>query len=171
MGAMQDTVTVTVTSQDMLQAQRATSAVLGVVLAEQGTTFDRWVVLDTLATGAVPPGRARFVPALAAALATEPAAVEVLIDQAEEAGLVRIVSAPSGDPGAVRAELTPAGQAHHDTLHATLRGAIDLVAAELDAGIPEHGIAAAHPVPAGVTRRADGPLPPWSATRSTEPVR
>jgi DNA-binding MarR family transcriptional regulator len=124
--------TVILNVQDIGQAQRATSAVLGAVLAEHSTTFDRWVVLNALATGAVPPERARFLPALSAALATAPAAVEVTIDQAEEAGLVRIVSGPGGETGAVRAELTPAGRARHETL----RSAIDQVAGELYAGIP-----------------------------------
>jgi hypothetical protein len=74
-------------SQDIGQAQRATSAILGTVLAEHGTTFDRWVVLDALATGAVPPERARFVPRLSAALATGPAAVEAVIGRAQHATL------------------------------------------------------------------------------------
>jgi hypothetical protein len=150
MGSMEDTVILS--GREMVQAQWATSAVLGVVLAEHGATFDRWVVLDTLATGAVPPERARFVPGLAAALATGPAAVEVIIDEADEAGLVRIVSAPGGDPGAVRAELTPAGRVQHETLHEALRSAIALVAAELDAGIPDPGLATAHRMLAEVSR-------------------
>lgn len=165
MGAMQ--ATVILDSQDIVQAQRATSAVVDVVLAEHGTTFDRWVVLDTLATGAVPSERARFVPGLAAALATGPVAVEDMLDQAEEAGLVRIVSAPDGDPGAVRAELTQAGRAQHETL----RSAIDFVTAELDAGIPAHDLATVHHVLAEVTRRADGWMQLWSAIRPTEPTR
>jgi DNA-binding MarR family transcriptional regulator len=154
-------------SQDIGQAQRATSAILGTVLAEHGTTFDRWVVLDALATGAVPPERARFVPRLSAALATGPAAVEAVIDQAEAAGLVRIVSAPGGDPGAVRAELTPAGWAQH----ATLRSEIDHVAGELYAGISEHDLAAAHRVLTELTRRADGWMRLWGVTRPAEPAR
>jgi hypothetical protein len=108
--------TVILNGQDIGQAQRATSAVFDVVLAEHGTTFDRWVVLNALATGAFPPERARLVPGLAGALATGPAAVEAMLDHAEVAGLARIVSAPGGDPGAVRVELTAAGQAQHGTL-------------------------------------------------------
>jgi DNA-binding MarR family transcriptional regulator len=127
MGTMEDRVILN--SRDAVRSQRDTSVVLGVVLAEHGTTFDRWVVLNALATGAVPPHRSRLLPSLAAALATGPAAVEAMIDQAEEAGLVRIVSAPSGHPGAIRAELTPAGRAQHQTLHQILRATIDLAAA------------------------------------------
>jgi DNA-binding MarR family transcriptional regulator len=165
MGPMEDTVILN--SQDIVQAQRATSAVLGVVLAEHDTTSDRWVVLDTLATRAFPPERARLLPGLAAALATGPAAVEAVLDNAQAAGLVRIVSAPGGDAGAVRIGLTAAGEAQHGTL----KSAIDPVAAELYAGIPERDLATAHHVLAEVTRRADGWMLLWSATRPTEPTR
>lgn len=159
--------TVILNGHDIGQAQRATSAVLGVVLTEHGTTFDRWVVLNALATGAFPPGRARLVPGLAGALATGPAAIEALLDQAEAAGLVRIVSAPGGDPGAVRVELTAAGRAQHGTL----RSDIDHMTEELYSGIPDADLAAAHRVLVEVTWRADGWMTLWAATRPAEPAR
>ena len=158
--------TVILSGQDIGQAQRATSAVFDVVLAEHGTTFDRWVVLNALAGGAFPPERARLVPGLAGALATGPAAVEATLDQAEAAGLARIVSAPGGDPGAVRVELTAAGRAQHGTL----RSAIDSVADELYSGIPEADLTAAHRVLVEVTWRADGWMNLWAAARPAEPV-
>ena len=84
-----------------------------------------------MATGAFPRERARLLPGLAAA-GDRPAAVEAVLDDAQAAGLVRIVSAPGGDAGAVRIELTAAGEAQHDTL----RSAIDLMAVELYATHP-----------------------------------
>jgi DNA-binding MarR family transcriptional regulator len=159
--------TVILNGQDIGQAQRATSAVLGVVLAEHGTTLDRWVVLNALATGAFPPERARLVPRLAGAHATGPAVVEAMLDQAEAAGLVRVVSAPGGDPGAVRVELTAAGRAQHGMLHS----AIDQVARELYSGIPEADLAAAHRVLVEVTWRADGWMNLWAATSPAVPAR
>ena len=159
--------TVILNGQDIGQAQRATSAILGVVLAEHGTTFERWVGLNALATGAFPPERAKLVPGLAGAFATGPAAVEAMLDQAEATGLVRIVSALGGDPGAVRVELTAAGRAQHGTL----RSALDLVADELYSGIPEADLAAAHRVLVEVTWRADGWLNLWEDTRPAEPAR
>jgi DNA-binding MarR family transcriptional regulator len=159
--------TIILNGQDTGQPQRATSAVLDVVPAEHGTTFDRWVVLNALATGAFPPERARLVPGLAGALATGPAAVEAMLDQAEATGLVRIVSALGGDPGAVRVELTAAGRAQHGTL----RSAIDHVTEALYSGIPEADLAAAHRVLAEVTWRADGWMKLWAATRPAEPAR
>jgi DNA-binding MarR family transcriptional regulator len=158
--------TIILNGQDIGQAQRATSAVFDVVLAEHGTTFDEWVVLNALATGAFPPECARLVPRLAGALATGPAAVEAMLDQVEAAGLVRIESAPDGDPGAVRVVLTAAGREQHDTL----RSAIDYVAAELYSGIPEADLTAAHRVLVEVTWRADGWMNLWAAACLAAPA-
>src|SRR5262245_43679688 len=165
MGYMEDAVILD--GLDIVRAQRATSAILGVVLADHDTSFDRWAVLDALATGSFPPDRARLLPGLADALATAPAAVEVVLDDAEADRLVRIVSAPDGDAGAARIELTPAGEAQHRIL----LSALVLVAAKLYMGIPERDLAAAHHVLAEVSRRADGWMELWSAVRPQEPVR
>jgi len=151
--------TVMLDGQDIGQAQRATSALLGVVLTEHGTTFDEWVVLNALATSAGRPERAWLVPTLAAALATGPAAVEAVIDRAEAAGLVGLVSAPGGDPAAIRVELTAVGRA----LHGLLREAINHMARELYSGIPQADLAAAHRVLVEVTLRADGWAALWDA--------
>lgn len=159
--------TVILDGQDIGQAHRATSAIVDVMLAEHGTTFDRWVVSNALATGAFPPERARLVPGLAGALATGPMAVEAMLDQAEAAGLVRIVSAPGVDPGAFRVELSAAGWAQHGTL----RSAIDHVAEELYSGIPEADLAAAHRVLVEVTWRANGWMNLWAAIRPAKPAR
>ncbi len=48
---------------------------------------------------------------------------------------------------------------------------LGVVAAELYAGIPERDLATTHHVLAEVTRRADGWMQLWSATRPTEPIR
>ena len=64
-------------------------------------------------------------------------------------------------------DIVQAGEAQHGTL----KSAIDLVAAELYAGIPERDLATTHHVLAEVTRRADGWMQLWSATRPTEPIR
>jgi DNA-binding MarR family transcriptional regulator len=165
MGIMQGTVVLD--SRDIVQAQRATSAVLRVVLADHDITVDRWAVLDALATGAFPPERSRFLPGLAAALATGPVAVEGIVDNAQADGQVRIVSAPNGDPRAMRIELTAAGAAQHRIL----RSAIDRMAADLYMCIPERDLTTTHHVLAEVTRRADGWMQLWRTTRAAEPVR
>jgi DNA-binding MarR family transcriptional regulator len=158
--------TIILNGQDIGQAQRATSAIFGVVPPKHTTTFEGWVVLNALATAASPPERARLVPGLAGALATGPAAVEGLLDQAEAAGLARTVSAHGGDPGALRVELTAAGRAQHGTL----RSALDHVADELYSGIPEADLAAAHRVLVEVTWRADGWMNLWAAACLAAPA-
>ena len=157
--------TVMLDGQDIGQAQRATSAILAIVLAEHDTTGEEWAVLDALGTRASPPERARLVAALAGASATRTAAVEAVIDDAEAAGLVRITGAPGCDPDAVQVELTAVGRA----LHGLLREAIDHMARELYSGIPEADLAATHRVLAEVTLRADGWAALWEALPGQEP--
>jgi DNA-binding MarR family transcriptional regulator len=151
--------------QDIGEAQRATSAILAIVLAEHGTTGEEWAVLNALGTWASPPERARLVAALAGVLATRPSAVEAAIDDAEAAGVVRMISPHGPDPSAVRVELTAVGCA----LHGLLREAIDHMARELYSGIPEADLAAAHRVLAEVTLRADGWTALWEALPGQEP--
>jgi DNA-binding MarR family transcriptional regulator len=157
--------TVMLDGQDIGQAQRATSAILAIVLAEHGTTGEEWAMLNALGTSS--PERARFVAALAGVLATRPAAVEAAIDDAEAAGVVRMISPQGPDPGAVRVELTAVGHA----LHGLLREAIDHMARELYSGIPEADLAATRRVLAEVTVRADGWAALWEALPGQEPRR
>ena len=159
--------TVMLDGQDIGQAQRATSAILAIVLAEHGTTGEEWAMLDVLGTRASSPERARLVAALAGMLATRPAAVEAAIDDAEAAGVVRMISPQGPDPGAVRVELTAVGHA----LHGLLREAIDHMARELYSGIPEADLAATRRVLAEVTVRADGWAALWEALPGQEPRR
>lgn len=154
--------TVILGGRAVCDAQRATSAVLETALAASGSSFARWVLLDTLTTGALPPERDRLVPGLAAALASGPVTVELMLDRAELAGLIRIVSAPDGDPGAVRIELTAAGTAHHRRI----RSVVHRVADELYAGIPDQDLEAFDRVLAEIARRADG----WVQRRTATTV-
>jgi DNA-binding MarR family transcriptional regulator len=120
-------------SRRLGEAQRAASTALDLLLAEIGITFDRWVVLSAVATGSVPAEVGLLVPALSAALDTTDETVRFMLDEAESDHHVRVVSAPSGDPAAVRVELTAEG----DVLHERLRAAIDELAADLAAGLPK----------------------------------
>jgi hypothetical protein len=118
------------------EAQRATSAVLDLLLAEMGITFDRWVVLNAVAAESLPAEVGLLVPALSAALEATDETVQFMLDEAECDHHVRVVSAPSGDPAAVRVELT----AEAEVLHERLRAAIDELTAELSAGIPRRDL-------------------------------
>lgn len=132
------------------EAPRATSSVLDLLLAEMGTTFDRWVVLNAVATESLPAQIGLLVPALSAALDTTDETVRFMLDEAESGHHVRVVSAPSGDPAAIRVELTAEGE----VLHERLRTAIDELAVERSTGIPRRDFETARSVLVEVTREA-----------------
>jgi hypothetical protein len=131
------------------EAQRATSAVLDLLLAEIGITFDRWVV-NAVATKSLPAQVGLLVPALSAALDATDETVQFMLDEAESIHHVRVVSAPSGDPSAARIELTAEGE----VLHERLRAAIDELTVELSAGIPRRDLETAGRVLIEITREA-----------------
>jgi hypothetical protein len=132
------------------EAQRATSAVLDLLLAEIGITFDRWVVLNAVATKSLPAQVGLLVPAPSAALDATDETVQFMLDEAESIHHVRVVSAPSGDPAAARIELTAEGE----VLHERLRAAIDELTVELSAGIPRRDLETARRVLVEITREA-----------------
>jgi hypothetical protein len=107
-------------------ADAVTSAALDRLLAEIGTTFDRWVVLNAIASGSLPAEVGLLVPALSAALDATGETVRFMLDEAESGDHVRVVSAPSGDPAAARVELTAEGE----VLHERLRAGIDEITRE-----------------------------------------
>jgi hypothetical protein len=113
------------------EPQRATSAVLDLLLAEIGTTFDRWLVLNVIASESLPARVGLLVPALAAALEATDETVRLMLDDAESGRHVRVVSPPSGDPAAARVELTAEGEA----LYSRLRTAIDELTVEVSTGL------------------------------------
>jgi DNA-binding MarR family transcriptional regulator len=132
------------------EAQRATSAVLDLLLAEIGVTFDRWVVQNAVAAESLPAEVGLLVPALSAALDATGETIRSMLDDAESAHHLRVVSAPSGDPAAARVELTAEGE----DLHERLRAAIDELTAELSAGIPRRDLDTAGRVLVEITREA-----------------
>jgi hypothetical protein len=96
------------------------TAVLDHLLAEMGVTFDRWVVLNALATRSLPVQVSMLVPALSALLDAPDETVRFVLDEAESDHQVRVVSAPTGDPAAARVELTAEGEALHERLRAAV---------------------------------------------------
>jgi uncharacterized protein YbjT (DUF2867 family) len=140
--------------RQLREAQRARSAVLDLLLAEIGITFDRWVVLNAIVTGSVPADVGLLVPALSAALDATDETVRFILDEAESGHLVRVVSAPSGDPAAAQVELTAEGE----VLHERLRAVLDELTAELSAGIPRRDRETAGRVLAEITRQAGAGL-------------
>jgi hypothetical protein len=85
-----------------------------------GTTFDRWVVLNAMATKSLPAEVGLLVPALSDALDASDEMVRFMLDDAEADRHVRVVSAPSGHPAAARVELTAEGEVVHQRLVAAV---------------------------------------------------
>ena len=106
---------------DSRPARQATPAPLDLLLKELGITFDQWVVLNAVATGLVPAEVGQLVPALSAAVCTSERAARWLLDEAEAAHHLRVLSAPDGDPASARVELTAQGEVLLDRLRGVLR--------------------------------------------------
>jgi hypothetical protein len=104
---------------------------LDLLLAQIDTTFERWLVLNAAASESFPAEVGLLVPALAAALDATDETVRLMVDEAEADHHIRVVSAPSGDPAAARAELTAQGKAVYQRLCAV----IDELMAELSPGL------------------------------------
>ena len=113
------------------KGRRVTSAVVDLVLAEVGTTFDRWVVLNAVASRSFPAQVGLLVPALSAALEATEGTVRRMLDDAESGHHLRVVSAPNGDPSAARVEMTAEGE----VLHERVRAAVDELTLKLSAGL------------------------------------
>jgi hypothetical protein len=90
-----------------------------------------------------------------------------MIDQAEEARPAPIVSTPAGQPSAGQVELAAAGVAPHRTLPS----AIDQVADERFARLPDHGRTAARRRRAETSRLAHRRPPLRTATTAVVPPR
>jgi DNA-binding MarR family transcriptional regulator len=140
------------------EAQRALSALLYDLLEGQGTTFDRWVTLNTLATRgpAIPRGQLRRD--LAEGLAVDAASVSELLDQLESSGLIQVSSEPAEHDSA-RIELTADGEA----LHRSLRESIGRLTVQVVGGLDPEDLRTAVGVLREATARAQ-------ALRAGEPV-
>ena len=142
---------VILSGRDIGLAQQATADVLLHLLHAADTDFATWAVLDTLASRGVDVPRAPLVAAIARRVGTGPSGVEQTVDDAEAAGLVRVVSPADGDPAGVLLELTPGGTARHRQL----RSAVDQATDHFFADIPRNEQRAAQRVLAEVTIRAE----------------
>jgi DNA-binding MarR family transcriptional regulator len=104
--------------QTVGEAQRALRALVDDVFDAAGTTFESWLVLNTLATqGPAIPGET-LRRDLAYALSVPAGAVSDLLGQVESAGYIGI-SAGAGE----QVSLTPEGVAFHRRLRESIAGA------------------------------------------------
>jgi hypothetical protein len=134
----------TLTGQDIGQAERATLAVLDSLLAQTATTFQQWVVLNTVGTngGRVP--RDAVVQHLVSALKIDDATAT--IDEFVGRGL-----ATAGNDGIV---LTPSGTARFERI----RDGIAAISGRRYGDLPTDDLVIARRVLTIVTERANAEL-------------
>lgn len=140
--------------QTVGEAQTALKAVLDRVLDEAGTTFDSWVVLNTLATQGPAIAGDELRPNLAQALQTDAGAISDLLERLRSSGLVRLTAAGGSREGAL-VELTEEGQ----VLHRSLRQSVGGASAKLLAGLGPSDLETTIRVLREVTERAKASEP------------
>ena len=148
---MTETTTVFPTlGQTVGEAQTALRAVIVDVLEGAGTTFDRWVALNTLVTRGPAVARGELLAELAYGLQTDGAAISELLDALSSAGLVRVTAGPGPEVGSM-VELTDEGR----TLHAALRETVRHTSAALLDGLDPAEVQTTIAVLQAVTERAE----------------
>jgi DNA-binding MarR family transcriptional regulator len=144
------TQTPTLTGQDIGQAERATRAVFDRLLAESGTTFHGWVILNDLNGNGPTLERSAQVSRLALALRVDEPAVRSALDDVVSQGLVGLTGTAAG----TEVTLSAAGEARVRQV----RTGIARIAARFYGDLPAEDLAAAHRVLAIVTERANAEL-------------
>jgi DNA-binding MarR family transcriptional regulator len=134
------------TGQDIGQAERATRAVFDRLLAESGTTFNGWVILNDLDSNGPTLEQDAQVSRLARALRVDEPHVRAALDDVVGHGLV-------GRAG-TEITLTPAGEVRVRQV----RAGIARIAARFYGDLPAEDLATAHRVLATVTERANAEL-------------
>jgi DNA-binding MarR family transcriptional regulator len=145
------TQTPTLNGQDIGRAQKAIGAVLDRLLAETGTTFRSWVILNVLAANGPALDQEELVGRVAVGLKIDELTVRA--DLAELASQGLISSAPSSATSPVSA-LTPAGS----TRVGQVQEGIAAITQRLYGGLPAEDLITARRVLAAVTDRANAEL-------------
>ena len=147
---MTQTTAVPTFGQAVGEAQTALRAVIVDVLQEAGTTFERWVALNTLATRGVAVARDELLRELAHGVQTDTMTISDLLDRLTSEGLVGQADG-AGPDGSSLVELTDQGRALHGALRETVRRTSEALLDGLDPSDLEITIA----VLRAVTERAD----------------
>jgi len=139
------------TGQDIGQAATATRAIFDRLLAESGTPFSGWVILNDLGTSAQAVTQNELVGRLAHALKTDETPVRAAL-----AELVRqdLISQAPGTTINPVLSLTPAGTIRFQQV----QDGIKHIAQRLYRDLPPEDLATAHRVLATVTERANAEL-------------
>ena len=139
------------TGQDIGQAEKATRAVLDRLLAQTGTTFHGWVILNLLATHGSALGHDELASRVTHGLKIDEATVDAAVTDLVEHGLLRRTPSAAAGPDIT---LTPSGTARFHQL----RDGIAQITERLYGGLPADDLAVAHRVLAAVTERANAAL-------------
>ena len=143
------TPTPTFTGQDIGLAHYATRALLEASLAESGTSFVDWLVINIVATDGPAVTRDHIVARITDGLKVDASAASEALDGVLATGLV---TASTDD--ASRVDLTPAGE----DLVRRVRAAIDRITEVVYGGRPADDLATAHRVLVTVRERANAAL-------------
>jgi hypothetical protein len=141
----------TLNGQDIGQAESAVRAVLNGVLAQTGTQFRGWVILNLLGRSSGAPGEDELTGQLVHGLKIGEDAVHAAAAELAWQGLI---SREPAAGGGTLVTLTAAGAVRFEQI----QGGIRAVTARLYGGLPETDLATAHRVLATVTERANAEL-------------
>jgi hypothetical protein len=137
--------------QDIGQAEHATRAVLDRLLAQTGTQFHGWVIINLLAAGGGALGEADLTGRITHGLKIGKEAAHAAAAELAWQGLI---SREPAAGGGAQVALTPAGTARFEQI----KGSIGQVTQRLYGGLLESDLAIAHRVLATVTERANAQL-------------
>jgi DNA-binding MarR family transcriptional regulator len=143
--------TPTLTGQDIGQAEKATRAVLDRLLAETGTDFYGWVILNVLETSGSALDQDELVGRVAYGLKIDESTVHTALADLVDQGLIGRTPSAATSP---EITLTPAG----NTRFHQVRDGIGQLTQRLYGGLPTEDLATAHRVLAAVTERANAEL-------------
>ena len=141
----------TLNGQDIGQAEHATRAVLDRLLAQTGTRFHGWVIINQLAAAGGTLGEDELTGRITHGLKIGEEAVHAA---AAELAWQGMISREPTAGGGTQVALTPVGTARFEQI----RGGIGQVTQRLYGGLPESDLAIAHRVLATVTERANAEL-------------
>jgi len=139
------------TGQDIGQAEKATRAVLDRLLAETGTSFNGWVILNDLGAAHPTSTRNELVGRIASGLKIDEQPVRAALAELARQDLIEPTPAAATNP---EIRITPAGT----TRFHQLQEAIKQITQRLYANLPPQDLATAHRVLTTVTERANAEL-------------
>ena len=139
------------TGQDIGQAEKATRAVLDRLLAETGTSFNGWVILNDLGAAHPTSKQNDLVGRIAGGLKIDEQPVRDALAELARQDLIKPAPAAAANP---EVTITPAGA----TRFHQLQEAIKQITQRLYGNLPAEDLATAHRVLTTVTERANAEL-------------